>query len=35
MHYSCLNASEIVMLGGGEIEFLSDQKLVFVVSKNG
>jgi hypothetical protein len=35
LQYSCLNAREIAMLGGGEIEFSSDQKLVFVVSKNG
>jgi hypothetical protein len=35
LQYSCLNAREIAMLGGGEIEFSSDQKLVFLVRKNG
>ena len=35
LQYSCLNAMEIATLGGGEIDVSSDQKLVFVVSKNG
>ena len=35
LQHSCLNAREVAMLGGGEIDFSWDQKLVFVVRKNG